>query len=100
MNEAHEIKLVGESERGARADRLLNDEMLKEAIDFIENDIVEKWKTSPPSLPEAQTILRLKWQCLQDIKGYIKDVAQTGRIANTQLEQERTLKEKLKKVFR
>ena len=100
MKEAEEIKLVGESERGARAERLLNDDMLQEAFLKVEDGIVQKWKESPIRDVEGQTTLRLLHKCLNDVRGYIKEVAETGKLANVQLDHERSLKERAKSAMR
>ena len=100
MKEAEEIKLVGESERGARAERLMKDEMLQEAFNKVEDGIVQKWKESPIRDAEGQATLRLLHKCLNDVRGYIKEVAETGKLANVQLDNERTLRERAKSAVR
>jgi len=95
-----ERQLILESERGAHAERLLADPMLKECIARVEEDIIEKWKRSPPSLPEAQSLLRLKWQALQDVKAQIEHIAQTGRLASAQAEHEQGLRARAKAAMR
>lgn len=100
MNEELELKLSNESGRGARAEALLNDDLLKEAFDTIEQDTLEKWKTCPVRDSEGQMILRLKMQVLTEMKSIIKDVATTGRLANEQLNRERGLRERAKAAVR
>jgi hypothetical protein len=95
-----EQRLLNESGRGARARRLLEDDLLKEAIATVEADILEKWKSSPVRDQEGQLALRLKWQCLHEIRTCIADVAVTGKMADKTLEAERTIRQRAKDALR
>lgn len=86
-----EQQLLKEASRGAMAKGVIENEVYREAMSIVESDILEKWKASPIRDTEGQLALRLKWQCLQEIKGYIKDVMETGKLAETVLEENRTL---------
>jgi hypothetical protein len=90
-----ELKLVKESERGAKARAVFESDVFKEAIDLIEQDTMEKWKTSPVRDAEGQLMLRLKWQILKQLKTQIMDVMQTGKMADVTLIEQRSLKERV-----
>ena len=94
MNADQEQRLLNESGRGAHAARLLDDGLLKESVAAVEADILEKWKSSPVRDTEGQLALRLKWQCLQEIMGCIRDIALTGKMADQSLQAERTLRQR------
>lgn len=100
MNAEQEQRLLHESGRGARAKRLLADDLLQEAFAAVESDILEKWKNAPVRDQEGQIALRLKWQCLQEVKSCLTDVAVTGKLADTSLEAERTLRQRAKDAVR
>jgi hypothetical protein len=100
MNADQEARLLNESGRGARAKRLLEDDLLKEAFATVEADILEKWKNSPVRDQEGQFALRLKWQCLQEVRTCIADVAVTGKMADQSLQAERTLRQRAQDAVR
>lgn len=100
MTPDEEVKLAGESGRGAKAEALLNDSLFKEAFDLVEQDTMTKWKTCPVRDQEGQLVLRLKMQVLDEVKRLIRDVAITGRLANEQLNRERGLAERAKAAVR
>lgn len=94
MNPDVEMKLAGESGRGAKARAVLDSEIFQEAVAAVETDIVEKWKASPLRDTEGQLALRLKWQIMQQIKSYLKDVMETGKLADRQMSDERSLSQR------
>lgn len=96
MTDDQEIKLVGESAKGARANALLNSDIYQEAMGKVEAGILQAWKDSPIRDTEGQQYLRLMMKALRDLQGYITEIAQTGKLANIQLEQERNLKQRMK----
>lgn len=100
MNEAQEIKLIKESERGARARAIFEDSMVQEALAAMDAGIVEAWKKSPIRDGEGQMQLRLLAKLLHDFKSYFLDAMSTGKMANVQLEHERTLKERAKAAYK
>jgi hypothetical protein len=95
-----EIKLVGEMERGARAERLLTDSMFVEAFEKVEQGILQKWKESPIRDTEGQLNLRLLHKCLSDVRSYIAEVVQTGKLASVSMEHERKLKDRARSAMR
>lgn len=91
MNPDIEVKLAGESARGAKARAVMDSELFKEAVATVEADTLAKWKASPIRDTEGQLALRLKWQVLQEIKLHLADVMMTGKLADKQMDDERTL---------
>lgn len=94
MTEAQEQQLIRETGRGARASALLASDIYREAMQRVEAGIVDAWKASPIRDVEGQTYLRLMMKCLSDLQGHIKDAAETGKMAEVQLEHERSLAER------
>jgi hypothetical protein len=70
-----------EIQRGRHAEQLLNDELLKEAFDTVEDAILEKWRQSPVRDLDGQHELRLLLKAVMDVKGYIVEVMNTGKLA-------------------
>lgn len=75
MNSLKEIK------RGGDAEQLLNNALFVEAFTTVEDAIINKWKTSPVRDVDGQHELRLMLKLLADVKGYVVEVAQTGKLA-------------------
>lgn len=100
MNSDHEIKLVGESERGARAKQIYTDSFVQEALQAMENGILEAWKKSPIRDKEGQIELRLLYKLLGDFRGYFIEAMNTGKMADVQLNHERGLKARAKAAVR
>jgi hypothetical protein len=95
-----EIKLVGESERGAKAKHVYNDSFVQEALQAMESGILEAWKKSPIRDKEGQLELRLLYKLLGDFKGYFLEAMQTGKMADHQLQHERSLRDRAKAAVR
>lgn len=70
--------------RGNEADRLLRDALFVEAFQKTEEAIVQKLKTCALSDRELQHELILTMQLLNRVHGYIKTVAETGKLAKLQ----------------
>ena len=100
MTQDEEIKLVGEAHRGSRAKEWLASPLYKEATEKIESGIIEKFKASPIRDLDGQHELRLLLKLLEDLKGYIQEVAETGKMAQITLDSERSLKERAKSAVR
>lgn len=100
MTEDQELRLIKESERGARANAILEDSFVREAFQAVENGILEAWKKSPVRDLEGQTSLRLLYKVFSDFKAYFADAIASGKMANVQLTHERTLKERAKAAMR
>ena len=100
MTGDEEVNLVRESERGARARRILEDDLVKEAFSTVEDWIVNSWKESPIRDTEGQAGLRMMYQCLTRVRKHLEEVMATGKLANMQIEQERTIKSRMASAVR
>jgi hypothetical protein len=81
----NERKLQDSVARGARADLLLNDELLKEAFAQIERDYIDVWRRSSPRDTDDRERL---WQAV-NIVGKVRDhlvkVVNDGKFAQREL---------------
>lgn len=100
MNSDEEIKLAGESERGIKARAVLENVIYKEAFQMVEQGIIEAWKNAPIRDVEGQTNLKLMQKLLTDLRAYIEEAAETGKMAAITLEQERTLAQRARDSIR
>ena len=80
-----------ESQRGYQASQLIDNPIYKECISELRKGIVEKWRTAPIRDSEGLYSLKLMDKLLTDIEGYIKNVAETGKMADIQLEREKNV---------
>ena len=89
------MKLIEEQTRGQRAQMLLDNELLTEALDAIEAEVVTMWSDCPSRDTEGKEAL---WQLMKTSKkfrsilvGYVK----TGQLASENLkrfEEKKTLR--------
>lgn len=86
---ADDLKLRMEADRGAKAKLLLESPIYQEAVGTVRAAIIDKWSTSPVADKDGQHELRLMLKLLNDVEANIKDVADTGKLANEQLRIER-----------
>lgn len=100
MTPEQDAQLNLEAGRGARAERLLADDMLQEAFTQIEDAITKAWKNAPIRDTEGQSMLLMRLKALGEVRKYIAEVAQTGRMASQELARERTLRERAANALR
>ena len=87
------MNVYEEDARGKQAEELLANTMFREAIDTLRQSLVDKWLSSPVRDVEGQHELRLMTKLLGDIEVYIKNIAQTGKMAEIQLEREHNVQQ-------
>jgi hypothetical protein len=90
MNIAEESKLRDEASRGLRAQALIDDELLREAFQMLRTRYTNEWAESPARDSEGREKLWLMLKLLSAVDAHLSEVLTTGKLAATQLEQERT----------
>ena len=88
--------LSKELSEGMRASALLENEEYKHALATIREGIHVQWEKSPIRDEEGQKQLKLMLKLLNDLEANIRIVAQTGKLAKIQIEQEQEKVDKLK----
>ena len=96
MNPETEAQLRHEANRGMRASDLLNDDLMIEAFATITERLSSEWANSPVRDTEGRERIWMMQKLLQSLKGHIEEVLQTGKMAALQLEQQRTIAQRLK----
>ena len=84
MNEG---KLRGQRERASNAERLLNEPLIKEAFDYLDTEFMRAWKQSSVEDTQARERIYNLCQALEAVKGHLKSVVETGKMAKAQLDQ-------------
>lgn len=95
-----EATLIKDTERGRRAALVLEDPLFREAITLTQQRIFEDFARSDPAAPQELQRLRLKLQCHADILREINEVIRTGKLAEHQLHESRSLFERMKRGLR
>jgi hypothetical protein len=87
-------------ERGARAERLLNDDMLKEAFTLVENHILSMFRTAPIRDDEGIVKAKQLLHSLGLVRSALEQAVRDGKVAaNTLEEQKRGVRQFLGDVW-
>ena len=73
-------------DRGAKAEKLLRNELLQEAFDYLESEFTGAWKQSAVEDSQARERLYLLCQNLSAVKNYLKSAVEDGKLAQSALE--------------
>lgn len=74
-----------EQDRGQEAQRLLDNELLQEALAAIEREVVEQWTQCPARDKEGKEALWQLMKTAQKFRGLLTGYVQTGKLAGEQL---------------
>lgn len=85
-----------ESAKGARAERLLSDELVAEAFEAIERDYLDAWKKTGARDTEARERLWQAYQIAGKVRTHLLSVAANGKLAQKELEEIEALGERKK----
>jgi hypothetical protein len=96
MSPNTESQLRSEATRGQRANELMADELIVEAFTQLNNRLTKEWADSPVRDSEGRERIWLMQKLLKNVGDHLSEIAQTGKLASLQLEQERTLVQKAK----
>lgn len=75
------MNLERDLDRGARAERLLADPLLKEAFDLVRQAIFEAWEAAPIRDREAAHEFKLQLHLLKSVIGNLEQALNDGKIA-------------------
>lgn len=93
------VDLLRESQDGIRAKALLEDPAFDNAIAKVRQGIFDRWASSPIADVQGQHELRLMLKLLNDIMANIREVADTGKLATLQIEQEAEQQSRIAKLL-
>lgn len=100
MKPETESQLRSEAARGLRANELMADDLIVEAFTQLDKRLDEEWANSPVRDTEGRERIWLMKKLLKNVGDHLKEIAQTGKMAALQLEQERTMLQKAKEWAR
>ena len=96
MTPQTESQLRSEATRGQRANELMADDLIVEAFTLLNDRLTKEWADSPVRDSEGRERIWLMQKLLKNVGDHINEIAQTGKLASLQLEQERTLVQRAK----
>lgn len=96
MKAETEAQLRNEAARGMRANELMSDELLVEAFTTLENRLTQEWANSPVRDSEGRERIWVMQKLLKNVEDHLREIATTGKMAALQLDQERTILQKMK----
>jgi len=79
-------KTLEEIKRGEQADKILSNEVYREAFNKVRNNIVDAMENSPLSDDVTHNRLVIALQTLTQIEKALKDIMQTGKMAKIQVQ--------------
>jgi hypothetical protein len=77
-----------EEQRGRSAREVIESPLFREAFDKLRAGIVDKWRACPVRDLEGQHELKLMDKLLADVEKYLKDIIDTGKMAEIQIERD------------
>jgi len=81
-----EQKALAELDRAARAERLFNDELLRDAFDGIRLTYRKRWENTNADETEAREAIYLSLRMLNMVEKQLKYHLETGEMAKIELE--------------
>lgn len=80
-----EAKLRKQQDRGERAQRVLENELVQEAFDEIEKTIMQAWKDSPADAEKERYNAYLMYRLFNNFRSHFDHIVRTGEAANNEL---------------
>lgn len=80
------MSLEDDRDRGAKAERLLNDPTLSEAFDLVRVAIVDQWAACPIRDKDGAHELKLMLKLLGDVRANLERAIADGKLAAVELE--------------
>lgn len=86
--------------RGQYATEALDNPLIGEALVAWEKEITEAWKTSPLRDVDGRERLRLMLEASRQFQAFLSRTMETGKLAEVQIEQQRTLMDRARGLLR
>lgn len=82
-----EIRNAEDERRGRRAAELLGDEVLQEALNAIEAEVISKWADCPARDKEGKEALWQLYKTAQKFRGVLSGYVRSGQLATERLKE-------------
>lgn len=80
-----------EIERGGKAQMLIDSDIYRDSMAGVRDAILKQWEACPIRDKEGHHELKLMLKLLNDLQANIKTIADTGKLAQIQIEREKSL---------
>lgn len=94
------MNLHKEATVGAVARGLMENEAYRNAVSEVRSAILRQWEAAPLRDKEGHHELKLMLKLLNDLEANIKQAADTGKLAEMQIAQEKEKKSAMKRILR
>lgn len=74
--------------RGDLANSVLENPIYKESWDAVRSGIIQAWENAPIRDKDGQNELKLMLKVMNDVRKYVEQTMQTGKMAKIQMENE------------
>ena len=90
-----EYRLLTEIDRARQAQEITEHPLFVEAIEKYKTRLMDEWAASPARDKEGREHLWLMVKTVSVVEGHLKELMQTGKLATLQLEQKKSVRDRL-----
>ena len=87
-------------QRAEHAKALLSDKMLKDALESIEKEIMERWEACPARDREGREELWIYYKTAKKFRGMLQGAIESGKVAEFELERKRSVRDQILSMVR
>ena len=91
---------IDEQTRGQAAQMLLDNELLRQALDAIEAEVVEQWEKCPARDAEGKEALWQLFKTSKKFRAVLNGYVQTGKLASENLKRFDEKESRLRRLFK
>ena len=90
-----EYRLLTEIDRARQAQEITEHPLFVEAMEKYKTRLMDEWAASPARDKEGREHLWLMVKTVSVVEGHLKELMQTGKLATLQLEQKKSVRDRL-----
>ena len=91
---------IEEQTRGQAAQMLLDNELLRQALDAIESEVVDQWEKCPARDAEGKEALWQLFKTSKKFRALLNGYVQTGKLASENLKRFDEQESRLRRLFK
>ncbi len=91
---------IEEQTRGQAAQMLLDNELLRQALDAIESEVVDQWEKCPARDAEGKEALWQLFKTSKKFRALLNGYVQTGKLASENLKRFDEKESRLRRLFK
>ena len=90
-----EYRLLTEIDRARQAQEITEHPLFVEAMEKYKTRLMDEWAASPARDKEGREHLWIMVKTVSVVEGHLKELMQTGKLATLQLEQKKSVRDRL-----